>query len=161
MFEETSKKIRSPRKHSPYVVIQDNGKDYFINKTTVFGFYKKERKFLLIAFFGCEVNNHTWMTAWKVFITLSAMSHPTVMRLQLEICVYSKFKEYISNWQIGKVLKFCYYKQKTKTSQQYRSSVAKVMSTEHIGVLCSWYSEVKKRIFTCLPSSETGEVIHT
>ena len=35
MFEETSKKIRSPRKHSPYVVIQDNGKDYFINKTTV------------------------------------------------------------------------------------------------------------------------------
>ncbi len=60
----------------------------------------------------------------------------------------------------GKILKFSYYKLKAKVSQQYRGSVAKVTSTENVGVLCSWYSQVEERVYT-FSSPEMERIVHS
>ena len=160
MFEETNKKARSPLKHSPYVVIQVNGKDYCINKTTVVWLLQEGERVSCDRLFRVRSKQPYTNDSVK------SVPHPVgnepahCDKIAVgDLCVFQV--QGTSNWRVGKVLKFCYYKQKAMTCQQYRGSAAKVMSTEHIGVLCSWYSEVKEGIFSCLPTSDTREMIHT
>lgn len=160
LFEETDKKSRSPRKHSPCVVIQRNGKDYFINKTTV----------VLLLQEGERVSSNRlfWVRSKQLYSSdiLKSVSCPvsnkpsTYDEIALgDVCVFEH--QETSTWRIGKVPKFSYYKQKAKASRQYRGSVAKVISTENIGVLCSWYSKLKELTYTCVPTAVTEEVVHS
>lgn len=52
-----------------------------------------------------------------------------------EVCAF----RYNHSWRIGKVLKFSFFKEKTKGSQQYRGIVANVDDLR-IGVLCTWFT---------------------
>lgn len=160
LFEETDKKSRSPRKHSPCVVIQRNGKDYFINKTTVVWLLQEER----------VSSDRLFRVRSKQPYSsdiLKSVSRPVRVSNKLstydeialgDVCVFEH--QETSTWRIGKVLKF-YYKQKSKASRQYRGSVAKVISNENIGVLCSWYTKLKELTYTCVPTADTEEVVHS
>ena len=53
-----------------------------------------------------------------------------------QLCVFMEAKD----WRLGKISK---YKERTKQAQKYKGCVAEV-SANCIGVLCSWYSPVKK-----------------
>jgi len=46
-------------------------------------------------------------------------------------------------WKIGKVFQFSKHKEKTKSAQKYKDTVAEV-SDNSIGVLCSWYISTKE-----------------
>ena len=50
--------------------------------------------------------------------------------------------------QLGRVLQFSYFKEKTKKAKQYLLTQVELPQTENIGVLCSWYTQ----------SSSTGPI---
>ena len=43
--------------------------------------------------------------------------------------------------QLGRVLQFSYFKEKTKKAKQYLLKSVELPQTENIGVLCSWYTQ--------------------
>ncbi len=160
LFEETDKKSRSARKYCPNVKIERDGKDYFINKTTAVWLLQEGERVSSDRLFRVR-NKQPYSSNGSLKNVSHIVSNQPSQGEEISlgnVCVF-KYSG-MSSWQIGKILKFSYYKQKAKASQQYRGSVAKVTSTENVGVLCSWYSEVEERVYTFSPP-DMERIVHS
>ena len=157
LFEQTDKKSRSLRKHCPYVVIKHEGKDIHINKTTVVWMLQEGERISCDRLFRVR-NKQPYSNDSQESVSHQASNKPTQCdEIALgDVCVFKDIGS--SDWQLGKVLKFSYYKQKTKASQQFRGLAAKVTLTDTVGVLCSWFSKSAdcERVYTYSPPNTTS-----
>jgi len=142
------------------VVIQCNRKNYFINKTTVVWLLHKGERVSSDHIFRVRSKQPYSSDILKSVSRPVSNKPSTCDEIALGDVRVFEHQE-MSTWKIGKVLKFSYYKQKAKASCQYRGSVAKVISTENVGVLCSWHSKLKELTYTCVPTADTEEIVHS
>lgn len=141
LFEET-KSTRSKHQYCPFVRIQQDGRDLFINKTTVVWLLQESEKVSSDRLFRVRNKQPYANDSLKSCVSHSAIKQPSYCKEVAigDICVF----EDSSNWQVGKILQFSYYKEKAKAAQQYRGLVAEVIGTGSVGILCTWYSKSKE-----------------
>ena len=70
--------------------------------------------------------------------TCSTSSPVVCKTIQIgNICAFND----AGKWFIGRILQFCYYKEKTKRAQQFSGHFVDLSGKiDKIGVLCSWYT---------------------
>ena len=118
--------------------IEHNGKKMFIHKTTaVWLFQEGERVSTDRLFRVRETQPYTAnlkaLSSKEIFIPAMAMRQ-SVLEVG-NICVFLK-KRSDSIWQIGKVLQFAYYLEKTKKARQYRATTVNLKRTWERLVFC-------------------------
>ena len=136
-------------KHVEYV--EHNGKRMFIHKTTaVWLFQEGERVSANCLFRVREIQPYIINSA---VISSCEDSKPAVVTklpvLEVgNICVFLK-KRGDSIWQIGRVLQFAYYLERTKKAKQYKATKVNIEENlGKVGVLCSWFVKTKEGICT-------------
>ena len=153
MFEMSDDKDNSQPLPSKYRLLEivHNGKRMFIHKTTVVWLFQEGERVSADRLFRVrEIQPYT--TNSKVISSSQASSSTIAARLPVlevgNVCVFLK-KRGDSIWQIGRVLQFAYYLEKTKKARQYRATTVNVEENlGKVGVLCSWFIETKTGTFT-------------
>ena len=153
MFEIKDDKDNSktlPSK-SRLLEIEHNGKRMFIHKTTaVWLFQEGERVSADRLFRVREIQPYA--TNSEVISSCEDSKPAVATKLpELEvgnICVFLK-KRGDSIWQIGRVLQFAYYLERTKKARQYKATTVNIKENlGKVGVLCSWFVKTKEGIYT-------------
>lgn len=128
------------KKHCRFVELTQNGKKVFISKTTAVWLLQEGERVSSDRLFRVRSKQPYTCEAKPNRLTASDVV-PTVSKVINvgDICVFVKSHEC---WQIGRVLQFSFYLEKTKGSQQYRGMSVNLTAEnlKKIGVLCSWYS---------------------
>ena len=131
--------------------IEYNGKRMFIHKTTAVWLFQEGERVSADRLFRVR-ETQPYKNNSK-FVSLNEASNPNIAARQaaLEVgnmCVFLK-KSSESIWQIGRVLQFAYYLEKTKKARQYRGTTLNIEENlGKVGVLCSWFVKTKTGIFT-------------
>ena len=113
LFEETSKKTRSKPKYCPFVKIQHDGKELFINKTTVVWLLQENDSDRL---FRVRNKQPYANESMKPLVAHPAIQPSSCEQVVIgDICVF----EDSSDWKVGKILQFSYFKEKAKAAQVY------------------------------------------
>jgi len=137
---ENEKKITKARsKHRPYIEISHCGKSVYIHKTTAVWLLQEGEQLSTDRLFRVR-NKQPFMDYSDSLVSDSDLSSsPAVCKVIHigDICAF-RYEQY---WQIGRVLQFSYYREKTKRSQQYSGNFVNLSdNADKIGVLCSWYT---------------------
>lgn len=153
MFEINDDKVNCQQLPSKcrLLEIEHNGKKVFIHKTTAVWLFQEGERVSADRLFRVR-ETQPYTTNLKASLSNKA-SIPAVAVQQpvLEVgnvCVFLK-KRGDSMWQIGKVLQFAYYLEKTKKARQYRATTVNIEGNlGKVGVLCSWFTKTKTGTFT-------------
>jgi len=131
--------------------IEQNGKRMFIHKTTaVWLFQEGERVSADRLFRVREIQPYA--TNSKVVTSTEDSKPEVVTKLPVlevgNICAFLK-KRGDCIWQIGRVLQFAYYLERTKKARQYKATTVNIKENlGKVGVLCSWFVKTKAGIYT-------------
>ena len=153
IYSTTQTETQSPsgkvckRKLSPsFVPIIHNGDEKYIHKVTlVWLFQEGERVSSDRLFRVRKTQPHSNdPDAQKTTPTDKIVQQEPIVSSTLQIgdlCIFLDTRT-PKRWNFGRVIKFAYYKEKTKKSRQYVSSTVDLTTINHdsIGVLCSWFT---------------------
>ena len=145
---DSSKKQESKNKHSHFVEVRCGDKAVYIHKTTAVWLLQETEWVSSDCLFRVR-NKQPFTTKSNTSkILISSAAHPIICS-SVSVSDMCVFKTTDLDWQIGRVLQFSNYLERTKSAQQYRGLMADVTSTK-VGVLCSWYtiSDTTSHIFS-------------
>ena len=152
MFEIKDDKDNSKTLPSKFrlLEIEHNGKRMFIHKTTAVWLSGRRA---CISRSSLQSKRNTAIRTNSEVISSCEDSKPAVVTklpvLEVgNICVFLK-KRGDSIWQIGRVLQFAYYLERTKKARQYKATTVNIKENlGKVGVLCSWFVKTKEGIYT-------------
>jgi hypothetical protein len=145
----TSCKTETKSKHCPYVEVKFKGEVLYIHKTTAVWLFQEGERVSSDHLFRVR-NKQPYSTEKQLVTTSDTQRVPDCPYVcdsinVGDVCV---FKCPQKSWKVGRVLQFSYYLEKNVRSKEYHgTSVSFPSSQPTIGVLCSWYEEVKPRKF--------------
>ncbi len=115
MFSNVKKSATPRHKHCPYVEINHGGKMLYIYKTTAVWLLQEGEQVSSDRLF--RVRNKQPFMEYKKEQSSICSSSPTVSKIIHigDICAFRNTE----NWQIGRILQFSYYMEKTKRAQQF------------------------------------------
>lgn len=145
--EQSEKKVtKRCKSHDTFIPIEHNGKQIFIHKVTaVWLFQEGERVSSDRLFIVRSKQPHSHEPYKALNVTSEQIDNKTPMvceTIQIgDVCVFSENEE---EWKLGRVVKFAFYKERTKTAQQCTStSINLTAIPNRIGIMCSWFSSTE------------------
>ena len=137
------------RKHSKMVEVNQNGKKFYIHKTTAVWLLQESERVSTDRLFRVRAKQpYSNCSQSKV----GSQYHSSLVSIKdniVEVDHVCVFKPEEDSWIIGKILQFSNLSQKTISSQQYRSrsvDMSNLKALDSIGALCTWYAPLPQSL---------------